>query len=71
MGGSDGRGRGGASRGEAPGRWGHRGYDGGKRVDLGRASGDLGRECGVGWRGRARRMAEPCVEAVDDHGIGL
>jgi hypothetical protein len=46
MGGSDGRGRGGASRGEAPGRWGHRGYDGGKRVDLGRASGDLGRVWG-------------------------
>jgi hypothetical protein len=32
---------------------------------------DLGRECGVGWRGRARTVAEPCGEAVDAHDIGL
>jgi hypothetical protein len=40
-------------------------------VDLGRGSRDLGRECGVGWRRRARTVAEPCGEAVDAHSIGL
>jgi hypothetical protein len=32
---------------------------------------ELGREGGVGWRGRARTVAEPCGEAVDAHDIGL
>jgi hypothetical protein len=32
---------------------------------------DWGREGGVGWRGRARTVAEPCGEAVDAHDIGL
>jgi hypothetical protein len=28
-------------------------------------------ETEVGWRGRARTVAEPCGEAVDAHDIGL
>jgi hypothetical protein len=31
----------------------------------------IGVACGVGWRGRARTVAEVCGEIVDAHDIGL